>query len=91
MATAASAGRHRQAPAGTGTPAGLPGPAGQTWPQEADAHPGGAYKPLWPGEAMTAIERSVYDKQISSCDATVLAEQIASFGLDTKPTAGTFP
>lgn len=40
---------------------------------------------------MTAIERSIYDKQISSCDATVLAEQIASFGLDTKPTAEAFP
>ena len=38
--------------------------------------------------ALTAMERSIHDEHLSSCDAAVLAERIAGFGLDTKPTAG---
>lgn len=38
--------------------------------------------------AMAAMERSIHGGRLSSCDATVLAERIASFGLDTRPTAG---
>lgn len=38
--------------------------------------------------ALTAMERSIHGEHLSSCDAVVLAERIAGFGLDTKPTAG---
>ena len=38
--------------------------------------------------ALTAMERSIHGEHLSSCDAAVLAERIAGFGLDTKPTAG---
>jgi hypothetical protein len=34
------------------------------------------------------MERSIHGEHLSSCDAAVLAERIAGFGLDTKPTAG---
>ena len=38
--------------------------------------------------AMTAMERSIHGGHLSSCDAAVLDERIASFALDTRPTAG---
>lgn len=37
---------------------------------------------------MAAMEHSIHGGHLSSCDAAVLAERIASFGLDTRPTAG---
>ena len=38
--------------------------------------------------AMAAMERSIHGGRLSSCDAAVLAERIAGFGLETSPTAG---
>mgnify|MGYP000706405644 FL=1 len=38
--------------------------------------------------AMAAMERSIHGKRLASCDAAVLAERIAGFGLDTRPAAG---
>jgi hypothetical protein len=38
--------------------------------------------------AMAAMERSIRGDRLSACDASVLAERIATWGLDTKPDAG---
>ena len=38
--------------------------------------------------AMVSMERSIRDDELNASDATVLAERIAGFGLDTQPTPG---
>ena len=37
---------------------------------------------------MVSMERSIRDDELNASDATVLAERIAGFGLDTQPTPG---
>lgn len=38
--------------------------------------------------ALTALERSIHGEHLSSCDAAVLTERIAGFGLDTQLASG---
>lgn len=81
-------GEQRHPQAGTSTPAGLSELAGLTQPQEALQTLAELTSRYGLETALAAMERSIHGEHLSSCDAAVLAERIAGFGLDTKPTAG---